>query len=430
MELKSGAFTGFPASAQAIQAVLHAERELSDVFLGIDAIEAENQWKVLHAFQEEGVAQRHFAPTTGYGYDDIGRDTLERLFARSLNAEDALVRPQIVNGTHALYLTLSGLLRPGEMLLCITGKPYDTLHKAIGMQGEAGPGSLAEFGVHYREIKLLDDEIDLPRVLEALQDKRIRVVYAQRSRGYAWREAITLPVFEQVFAQIKRARPDVVIAVDNCYGEFTCTTEPTAVGADIIAGSLIKNPGGGLAPTGGYIAGKAELVERIGHRLTVPGMGREVGSYAASYAPFYQGLFLAPHTTAQSLKTAVLFAHAFENAGMTTMPTSDATRSDIIQSLRLPDKETLVAFCQSIQKAAPVDSFALPEPWDMPGYNHQVVMAAGTFVQGASIELSADAPIREPYIAYVQGGLTLAHGRLGAMLAMDALYKCGQAKPK
>ena len=427
MEMTPGMLAGFPASEQAIEAVLDAERELADVFARFDAIEACNQWKVLNAFQSEGVAQRHFAPTTGYGYDDIGRDTLEKLFARSFGAEDALVRPQIANGTHALYLTLSGLLRPGDLLLCITGKPYDTLHKAIGAQGEAGPGALSEFGVHYREIKLLDDTIDLARVLEALQDKRVRVVYAQRSRGYAWREAISLSTFEQVFQEIKRARPEVIIAVDNCYGEFTCTMEPTSMGADVIAGSLIKNPGGGLAPTGGYIAGKAEHIERIAHRMTVPGMGREVGSYAASYAPYYQGLFLAPHVTAQSLKTAALFSRAFENTGMVTMPKSTAERSDIIQSLKLPDKQTLITFCQSIQKAAPVDSFALPEPWDMPGYSHQVIMAAGTFVQGASIELSADAPIREPYVAYIQGGLTLAHGRLGAMLALDALYQSGYA---
>ncbi len=427
MEMTPGMLAGFPASDQAMEAVLYAEQELSDVFARFDAIEAVNQWKVLHAFQSEGVAQRHFAPTTGYGYDDIGRDILERLFARSFGAEDALVRPQIVNGTHALYLSLSGLLRPGDLLLCITGKPYDTLHKAIGAQGEAGPGALSEFGVHYREIKLLDDTIDLARVLEALQDKRVRVVYAQRSRGYAWREAISLCAFEQIFQEIKRARPDVIIAVDNCYGEFTCTMEPTSMGADVIAGSLIKNPGGGLAPTGGYIAGKAEHIERIAHRMTVPGMGREVGSYAASYVPYYQGLFLAPHVTVQSLKTAALFSRVFENAGMVTMPKSKAARSDIIQSLQLPDKQTLITFCQSIQKAAPVDSFAMPEPWDMPGYSHQVIMAAGTFVQGASIELSADAPIREPYIAYIQGGLTLAHGRLGAMLALDALYQCGDA---
>ncbi len=412
----------FPASQEAISAVWKAESELHEVFCEIDAIEANNQWKVLQAFQTEGVAQRHFAQTTGYGYDDIGRDTLERIFAKTFEAEDALVRPQIVNGTHALYLMLSGILRPGDTLLCVTGKPYDTLEQAIG--GTEGYGSLQEYGIRYREIPLCNDTIDIAGLLSVLnEDSSIRMVYAQRSRGYAWREAISLNALQEVFEAIKKHHPDVIIAIDNCYGEFTGTQEPTAIGADLMAGSLIKNPGGGLAPTGGYIAGKRELVEKIGHRLTVPGLGREVGSYAGSYLPFYQGLFLAPHVTAQALKSAALFARVFENAGMISMPRSDATRSDIIQSLQLPTKEALVAFCQSIQKAAPVDSNAVPEPWDMPGYSHQVIMAAGTFVQGASIELSADAPIREPYIAYIQGALTYAHGRLGAMLALDALLK-------
>ncbi len=415
---------GFPASENAVSAVWKAESELTEVFHKIDYIEARNQWKVLQAFQSEGVAQRHFSPTTGYGYDDIGRDTLEHVFAHAFEAEDALVRPQIVNGTHALYLMLSGILRPGDTLLCVTGKPYDTLEQAVG--GEEGFGSLQEYGVKYREIPLRNDTIDLARVLSVLaEDKSIRMVYAQRSRGYAWREAVSMETFAEVFQAVKQCRPEVVIAVDNCYGEFTGTQEPTAIGADLMAGSLIKNPGGGLAPTGGYVAGKRELVEKIGHRLTVPGMGREVGSYAGSYLPFYQGLFLAPHVTAQALKSAALFARVFENAGMVTMPKSGAQRSDIIQSLQLPTKETLVAFCRSIQKAAPIDSSAAPEPWDMPGYSHQVIMAAGTFIQGASIELSADAPIREPYIAYIQGALTYAHGRLGAMLALDALLKSG-----
>ncbi len=411
---------GFPASEKAISAVWKAESELNEVFHRIDAIEAHNQWNVLRGFQLEGVGQRHFSQTTGYGYDDIGRDTLERVFAHAFGAEDALVRPQIVNGTHALYLMLSGILRPGDTLLCVTGKPYDTLEQAIG--NDDGLGSLQEYGIKYRELPLSDDAIDVARVISALEeDKTIRVVYAQRSRGYAWREAVSMEAFLRVFQAVKQCRPDAIIAVDNCYGEFVGTQEPTQIGADLMAGSLIKNPGGGLAPTGGYIAGKRELVEKIGHRLTVPGLGREVGSYAGSYLPFYQGLFMAPHVTAQALKTAALFARVFENAGMVTMPKSNAKRSDIIQSLQLPTKEALIAFCKSIQKAAPIDSSATPEPWDMPGYSHQVIMAAGTFIQGASIELSADAPIREPYIAYIQGALTYAHGRLGAMLALDAL---------
>jgi len=426
MEYAAGLFPGFPASEAAVRVVLEAEAQLAPVFGRIDAIEAQNQWKVLLAFQREGVAQRHFAPTTGYGYDDIGRDTLDRLFARAMGAEDALVRPQIVNGTHALYLMLAGVLRSGDTLLSITGAPYDTLEQAIGGEGR-GIGSLKEFGVRFRQIPLKNDAVDMEETLAALRgDSSIRMVYAQRSHGYAWREALSVEALEDVFRAVRQIRPDVVTAVDNCYGEFTAVREPVSAGADVMAGSLIKNPGGGIAPTGGYIAGKRALVERAAHRLTVPGIGREVGSYAGSYQPFYQGLFLAPHATAQSLKSAALFARVFENAGMVTMPKSDAPRSDIIQSLRLPDREALIAFCQSIQRAAPVDSAAVPEPWDMPGYGDPVIMAAGTFVQGASIELSADAPVRPPYTAYIQGALTYAHGRLAAMLALDALQTRAQ----
>lgn len=416
-------FEGLGVSEIAIRMVLDAEAALQSVFARFEAIEAANQCKVLLALQHEGVAQRHFAPTTGYGYDDIGRDTLDRAFAHALDAEDALVRPQMANGTHALYLALSGLLRPGDTMLCITGKPYDTLDQAI--QSNTGLGSLKEYGIGYCEIPLRQDSsIDMEAVLKRLEeDGSVRVVYAQRSRGYAWREAISMEGFQDAFQAIRKTRKDVYILVDNCYGEFTQRCEPPAIGADIIAGSLIKNPGGGLAPTGGYIAGKAEAVEKIAHRMTVPGMGREVGSYNSSYQPFFQGLFMAPHVTAQSLKSAALFARVLENAGMDTMPHSEAERSDIIQSLRFQSKEALIAFCQSIQKAAPVDSFATPEPWDMPGYNHQVIMAAGTFIQGASIELSADAPIVEPYTAYIQGALTYAHGRIGAILALDSLIK-------
>lgn len=408
----------------ACQAVKSAEAELCSVFARIDEIEAENQLRVLSAFQKEGVSQRHFAPTTGYGYDDTGRDTLDRVFAHALQAEDALVRPQIVNGTHALYLALSALLRPGDTMLSITGKPYDTLLQAIGVAGQNEEGSLYDFGIRYQEIPLLENEIDLPAVLAALKkDNTIRVVYAQRSRGYAWREAFSCAAFQKVFHAIKEIHKDIIIVIDNCYGEFTERLEPCAVGADIIAGSLIKNPGGGLAPTGGYVAGSATFVERIAHRMTVPGMGREVGSYAGSYAPFYQGLFMAPHTTTQSLKSAALFARVFEHRGMVTMPYSTAVRSDIIQAVQFENAESLISFIRSIQRAAPVDSFVTPEPWDMPGYTNQVIMAAGTFVQGASIEMSADAPIREPFIAYLQGALTYAHGRIAAMLALDELRR-------
>ncbi|HWS29934.1 MAG TPA: methionine gamma-lyase family protein [Clostridia bacterium] len=420
-------FGALKLDERAVKITLRAESELSKVFSRIDAIEGENQARVLRAFQEEKVALRHFLPTTGYGYGDDGRDALDRVFARALEAEDALVRPQLTSGTHAIFTALSGLLEPNDVLLSVTGKPYDTLEKAIGLSGDEF-GSLKRLGVGYKEIELtLNGQIDLEAVLAEL-DSPVKVVYVQRSRGYSWRNAILPEQMEPLFRAVHKKAPQAIVAVDNCYGEFTCAHEPAFYGADIEIGSLIKNPGGGLAPTGGYIAGQAKFIERIAQRLTVPGMGREVGSYAGSYQPFYQGLFLAPHVTAQSVKTAALFAKVFELTGMETMPQSAAVRSDIVQALRFSSAEALIAFCQSIQKASPVDSFAVPEPWDMPGYMSQVIMAAGAFVQGASIELSADAPLIEPYTAYVQGGLTYAHGRIGAMYALDALIRIGEIR--
>ena len=409
-------------SDRARELVWSAERSLESVFQRVDAIEMANQQRVLEAFWQERVSARHFAPTNGYGYDDTGRDTLDRVFAHALQAECALVRPQFVNGTHAIFTALASLVEPGDVILSITGLPYDTLLEAIGVRGDA-PNSLKRLGVSFRSIDLLTDgNIDLEQ-MKRLDSAHVRVVFAQRSRGYAWREAMSMAKLEEAFTLAKTLFPQASILVDNCYGEFVEPTEPTAHGADLIAGSLIKNPGGGLAPTGGYIAGKAELVERAAFRLTVPGMGGEVGSYAGDYRPFYQGLFLAPHVTAQCVKGAALFARVFEALGLETMPRGEAVRSDIIQAVRFPDAESLVAFCRSIQKAAPVDSFVSPEPWDMPGYEDQVVMAAGTFVQGATTELSADGPIRAPYTAYVQGALTYAHARIAAMLACDTLLK-------
>jgi cystathionine beta-lyase family protein involved in aluminum resistance len=409
-------------SDRARELVWSAERSLESVFQCADAIEMANQQRVLEAFWQERVSARHFAPTNGYGYDDTGRDTLDRVFAHALQADCALVRPQFVNGTHAIFTAIAALVEPGDTILSITGLPYDTLLEAIGVRGDA-PNSLKRLGVSFRSIDLLPDgNIDLGR-MKQLDPARIRVVFAQRSRGYAWREAMPMATLNEAFALAKTLFPQASILVDNCYGEFVESQEPTTIGADLIAGSLIKNPGGGLAPTGGYIAGKAELVERAAFRLTVPGMGGEVGSYAGDYRPFYQGLFLAPHVTAQCVKGAALFARVFEALGLETMPRGDAVRSDIIQAVRFPDAESLVAFCRSIQKAAPVDSYVSPEPWDMPGYEDQVVMAAGTFVQGATTELSADGPIRAPYTAYVQGSLTYAHARIAAMLACDTLLK-------
>ena len=411
-------------SDRARELVWSAEQSCKDVFRRIDAIEMVNQQRVLEAFWSERVSTRHFAPTTGYGYDDIGRDTLDRVFAHTMQAEKALVRPQFVNGTHAIFTALAGIVEPGDRIVSITGEPYDTLLEAIGTRGDA-PNSLKRFGVSFQAIALTShNEIDL-NALAKLSGEPVRVIYAQRSRGYAWREAITMA---QLKAALKAARdlfPEAIFLIDNCYGEFVEATEPTIVGADLIAGSLIKNPGGGLAPTGGYIAGKEALIDRIAQRMTVPGMGAEVGSYAGDYRLFYQGLFLAPHVTAQCVKGASLFARVFEQLNLLTMPLYDATRSDIIQAVQFPDAESLVAFCRSIQKAAPVDSFVSPEPWDMPGYEDQVVMAAGAFVQGATTELSADGPIRAPYTAYLQGSLTYAHARIACMLASDELIRQG-----
>ncbi|HQQ40029.1 MAG TPA: methionine gamma-lyase family protein [Clostridia bacterium] len=409
-------------SDRARELVWSAESALTGVFQRTDAIEMANQQRVLEAFWAERVSARHFAPTTGYGYDDIGRDTLDRVFARALSAEAALVRPQFANGTHAIYTALASLVEPGDRILSITGQPYDTLQTAIGLSGNAS-NSLKKMGVRFDAIELLPDGgIDLEAIRSA-DASSVNVIFAQRSRGYAWREALNMNKLSEAFALCRELFPNAVILVDNCYGEFVEALEPTACGADLIAGSLIKNPGGGLAPTGGYIAGKKELVERAAERLTVPGMGGEVGSYAGDYRLFYQGLFLAPHVTAQCVKSAALFARVFETLELSTMPASDAVRSDIIQAVRFEDADSLVRFCGAIQSSAPVDSFVSPEPWDMPGYDDPVVMAAGAFVQGATTELSADGPIRSPYTAYLQGALTYAHARIAAMLACDALQK-------
>ena len=411
-------------SDRARELVWSAEQFLSDVFRRVDAVEMVNQQRVLEAFWQERVSARHFAPTTGYGYDDIGRDTLDRVFARALMAQKALVRPQFVNGTHAIFTALAGLVEPGDRIISITGDPYDTLLEAIGVHGDA-PNSLKRMGVSFQSIALTPKgKIDLTAI-EQVDRTAVKIIYAQRSRGYAWREAITMAQMKEAFDRVHEWFPGAAILVDNCYGEFVEGTEPTAQGADIIAGSLIKNPGGGLAPTGGYIAGREDLIERIAQRMTVPGMGAEVGSYAGDYRLFYQGLFLAPHVTAQCVKGAALFARVFEQLNLLTMPLYDASRSDIIQAVQFPDADSLVAFCRSIQKAAPVDSFVSPEPWDMPGYEDQVVMAAGAFVQGATTELSADGPIRAPYTAYLQGALTYAHARIACMLACEELIRQG-----
>jgi len=415
-------------SVQFIEGLLaEAEKRCAAGFAALDEIENQNTERVLAAFRHHRVGARHFAGTTGYGYDDVGRDTLERVFAEAFGAEDALVRPQMMSGTHALAIGLFGLLGPGDRLLCASGAPYDTLHQVIGIAGDS-PGSLRRMGVAYDETPLrADDTLDIPAVLAALRPDT-RVVFVQRSRGYAWRAALGLESIGALARAVHEARPGAVVMVDNCYGEFVSTQEPTAVGADVVAGSLIKNPGGGIAPTGGYLAGRREAIRRVAGRLTSPGIGREVGSYAPGYQPFYQGLFLAPHAVAQAGKTAMLAASAFDLLGFRVSPAFDAPRGDIIQAIELGSPERLIAFCRGIQAASPVDSFAAPEPAGMPGYAHQVIMAAGTFVAGASIELSADAPMRPPYAAYLQGGLTLAHGRLGLAGALRALQEADLLK--
>ncbi len=404
--------------------VSKAEARCADAFRRIDDIALDGTARVLDAFQNHRVAVQHFAPTTGYGYGDIGRDTLEAIFADLFGTEAAMVRPHIASGTHALSLCLFGLLLPGDELVYASGAPYDTLRGVIGMDGGAA-GSLAEMGVGYRQVELdAQGVLDLAAIRAALTPQT-RVVAVQRSRGYSARRSITPAEMAPLAAMLHAEFPRAVLMVDNCYGEFVEAKEPTHYGADLCVGSLIKNPGGGLAPTGGYIAGKRELVERIGYRLTAPSIGLEVGSYAASYQPFYQGLFLAPHVVAQAVKTATLAAAIFEELGMDTTPPANAPRTDIIQMLTLGTPQRLVAFCQGIQMASPVDSMALPEPWDMPGYQEQVIMAAGTFVSGASIELSADAPMRPPYAAYLQGGLTYSHGKLALMRTLAHMEKAG-----
>lgn len=408
------------------QVVAEAERRCGAAFQHTEDIALWNTERVLDVFQAHQVAARHFAPTTGYGYDDVGRDTLESVFSTLFGTEAAIVRPQIASGTHALSLCLFGLLRPGDHLLSVTGKPYDTLDGVIGISGQ-GEGSLREMGVTYGQVDMTGDGLlDLDRIRAAMVSApNTRVVAVQRSRGYDLRPSLLPRDIAPLAAMLKECFPNAILMVDNCYGEFVRKEEPTRHGADICVGSLIKNPGGGLAPTGGYIAGKKELIERIGCRLTAPGIGREVGSYAGSYQPFYQGLFLAPHVVAQAVKTAILAAAIFQGLGMETTPDPFNERSDIIQAITLGSPERLIAFCQGIQAASPIDSMAAPEPWDMPGYQHQVIMAAGTFVSGASIELSADAPMRPPYAAYLQGGLTYSHGKLALIRTLEAMRKKG-----
>lgn len=400
------------------------EKAIEDVqeqFDMYDKIREFNQLKVLNALQEERISDTHFTNSSGYGYGDVGRDALDKVYARIFNTESALVRPHFVNGTHAIGAALFGNLRPNDTLFTVSGKPYDTLHNIIGISGNENIGSLKEYGVNYKQADLTSKgKFDLELIEKELrEDKTIKVVHMQRSTGYGWRNSFSVAELGEAIKLVKSIREDVIVFVDNCYGEFIDTVEPTDVGADLIAGSLIKNIGGGIAPTGGYIAGKSAYVEQAAFRLTIPGIGGECGSTFGVMRQLFQGLFLAPHVAIEAVKGAVFCARIMELAGFEVLPKFDEKRSDIIQAIKFNNPEKLINFCKGIQKGSPVDSFVECEPWDMPGYNDQVIMAAGAFIQGSSIELSADAPIREPYIAYLQGGLTFDHAKIGILIALS-----------
>ena len=404
-----------------------AEKETAEDFKVLDDIMTYNQYKILDAFQKNRLSDMHFGWNTGYGYDDAGRDAIEKVYADIFHTDKALVRPTIVNGTHALAITLLGILRPGDELIYCTGGPYDTLEEVIGIRGE-GNGSLKDYGISYKQVELLPDgSIDLNGIAEAITDKT-RMVTVQRATGYGWRKAITIDEIARWAEFVEDLNPDIIKMTDNCYGEFLDIKEPTDVGVDVIAGSLIKNPGGGLALTGGYVCGRADLIDKIQYRMTCPGIGGECGLTFGQTRAMFQGLFQAPKVVNGAVKGAILCGKAYEKLGFEVCPKPEDKRSDIIQAVRLKTPEAVEAFCQAIQAAAPVDSHVSPIPWDMPGYESQVIMAAGAFVQGSSIELSADAPMREPYNVYFQGGLTYEHSKFGVIKSLDTLLKKGIIK--
>ncbi|OXM87918.1 aminotransferase class I/II-fold pyridoxal phosphate-dependent enzyme [Paenibacillus rigui] len=394
-----------------------AEHVIEGKLKEIDRTIDQNQWKVIRAFQNHKVSDYHFSGSTGYGYNDRGREVLDLVYAEVFGAEAALVRPHFVSGTHTISTALFGVLRPGDELLMITGRPYDTLHKVIGKPGD-GKGSLQDWGIIYNEVELLEDGKPDYDSIRGRITPNTKVIGIQRSRGYSWRPSFTVDQIGEMVRFVKEIKADVIVFVDNCYGEFTELHEPTEVGADLIAGSLIKNPGGGLAETGGYIAGKSKYVELASYRLTAPGIGGEVGAMLGTARSIYQGLFLAPHLVGQAVKGSVFAAAVFEELGFVTHPHWNDPRTDLIQAIQFTSDKHLIAFVQGIQQSAAVDAHVVPEPWDMPGYEHPVIMAAGTFIQGGSLEMSADAPIREPYIAYMQGGLTYSHCKLGVLTAL------------
>lgn len=398
-----------------------AEKRIASRFREIEAVQRYNQQKMLAAFNRAGVSESHFAASTGYGYGDRGRDVLDQVYAYAFGAEDALVRWNFVSGTHTLTVALFGLLRPGDAMLCVTGTPYDTIQGVIGMEGREEPGSLREFGISYDQLDLLPDGTPDYDGMERKISPAYRMVYIQRSRGYSLRPSLTVAEIEKIASIAKRKAPDCIVMVDNCYGEFVELDEPVSHGADIMAGSLIKNPGGGVAPTGGYIAGRKDLVELCSYRLTTPGTGRELGCTLGQNRELFMGAFHAPHVVGEALKTAVYASALFSELGYGVTPTPEEPRGDIIQVIELKTREALIAFCRGVQKGAPVDSFVVPEPSPMPGYDSDVIMAAGAFTLGSSIELSADAPLREPYAVWMQGGLNFHSGQLGVLLAAQEM---------
>lgn len=412
----------FGISNEIIELVNECEIMVSDSFKAVDKIAEINQWKVMKAFADNRVSEAHFVPTSGYGYDDIGRDTLDKVFAQVFDTEDALVRHQLISGTHTLSTVFFGILRPGDILLSVTGRPYDTLEEVIGISGDDGNGSLKDFGISYLEIPLKNGEPDYPEIEKVLKENKVRLVTIQRSKGYGDRPTYSSEKIGDIISAVKSVSPSTICMVDNCYGEFVDNKEPTSYGADIICGSLIKNPGGGIAPTGGYIAGRADLIEKCAYRLTSVGIGKEAGASLGFNKSAYQGLFFAPCVVANAVKSAILAAAVFEKLGFEANPKWNEERHDIIEAIKLRTPENLKAFCCGIQKGAPVDSFVNPEPWAMPGYQDEVIMAAGAFNQGASIELSADGPMREPYIGYLQGGLTYESAKLGIMAAAQNIF--------
>ncbi len=401
--------------------IKNSEKELEEEYKKIDKICEFNSNKVLNAFKKNKVSETHFSQTTGYGYGDIGRDTLENVYSDIFKSEDSLVRSQIISGSHALTVTLFGLLRPGDTMLSITGKPYDTLDEVIGIK--ENESSLKSFGINYKQIDLIDNEFDYERIKETLQNNNIKLIEIQRSKGYSTRKSITISSLEKIIKYIKNIDDKVIIMIDNCYCELVSTKEPIEIGADIVVGSLIKNLGGALAPNGGYITGKKNLIKLVSERLTLPGEGKEVGPTLGINKSLYQGLFMAPYIVSSSLKTAVFTSYVMEKLGYKVEPRYCDDRADIVQNIEFNDAEKLIKYCQGIQMGSPIDSYVLPQPWDMPGYSDKIIMAAGTFTQGSSIELSCDGPLRPPFIAYQQGSVTYEYGKLGVIEAIKNLYK-------